>query len=199
MQKGHVNRTRLVPVLCSNATSLPVTVQSVKKCHRSHGVSCQRSSGTNAFIIRLVSLPSAKVVVFAYKHHQSCTMSQPTPAAAKAKADADRQKELEAINQILDSSRPKNFREGVSSGVSNILAGAVGAAGIAVLAPTLGLAAGLQAGGILGGIVGVTGGAVVGALGAAAFAIGGRFEFFLAPRRRSARVLIDFSFFLSTL
>jgi len=59
------------------------------------------------------------------------------------------------------------------SSVGNIVGGAVGAAGIAVLAPTVGLFAGTKHGGILGGIVGVTGGALIGAVGAVALAVGG--------------------------
>ena len=80
-------------------------------------------------------------------------------------------KQLEAI---LASSRPKNAVEGVTSGVSNIVAGAVGAVGVAILAPTVGLAAGTRSAGLLGGVVGLTGGAVIGAVGAAAFAVGGK-------------------------
>ena len=37
------------------------------------------------------------------------------------------------------------------------MGGAVGAAGVGVLAPTLGLAQGAKHGGILGGLIGVTG------------------------------------------
>lgn len=48
-----------------------------------------------------------------------------------------------------------------------------GGAGVAVLAPTAGLAAGLQSGGLLGGALGVAGGAVVGAVGAAGLIVGG--------------------------
>jgi DnaJ domain len=90
-----------------------------------------------------------------------------------AELAAERAAAQEQLEAILSPSRPKNLAEGVSSGVGNIVAGAVGAAGIAVLAPTLGLAVGLRGGGILGGAVGVAGGAVVGLLGAAAVAVGG--------------------------
>lgn len=58
--------------------------------------------------------------------------------------------------------------------VGNIVGGAVGAAGVAVLAPTVGLAQGAKHGGILGGIIGVTGGAVVGVVGAVGLAVGGK-------------------------
>jgi hypothetical protein len=90
-----------------------------------------------------------------------------------AELEAERAAAQEQLEAILSTSRPKNLAEGVSSGVGNIVAGAVGAAGIAVLAPTLGLAVGLRGGGIIGGVVGVAGGAVVGILGAAAVAVGG--------------------------
>jgi DnaJ domain len=79
----------------------------------------------------------------------------------------------EQIDAILSTSRPKNLAEGVGTGIGNIVSGAVGAAGVAVLAPTLGLAIGLRGGGIIGGVVGVAGGAVIGLVGAAALAVGG--------------------------
>jgi hypothetical protein len=78
------------------------------------------------------------------------------------------------LEQILAPSRPKNVAEGVSIGVSNIVAGAVGAIGVAVVVPTLGLVAGARQGGIVGGVVGLTGGAIVGVAGAAAVAVGGK-------------------------
>jgi len=43
------------------------------------------------------------------------------------------------------------------SKVSNIIAGAVGAAGVAVLAPTAGLMVGTKQGGIVGGAIGLAG------------------------------------------
>lgn len=86
---------------------------------------------------------------------------------------AEREEARKQLESILGPSRPKNLSEGVVSGISNVVAGAVGAAGIAVLAPMAGLAMGLQNGGLLGGVVGVAGGAVVGVLGAAALAVGG--------------------------
>jgi hypothetical protein len=92
----------------------------------------------------------------------------------KEEMEAERKEALQNINQILDSTRPKTLGDGVSSGVGNILQGAVGAVGVAVLMPTLGLATGIKQGGILGGVVGVTVGAVAGALGAAALAVGGK-------------------------
>lgn len=86
--------------------------------------------------------------------------------------------------------------------MSNIVGGAVGAAGVAVLAPTVGAAQGAKNGGLVGGIMGLTGrcdtiakvsccfiahelmtspsfiilgGAVVGVVGAVGFAVGGEF------------------------
>lgn len=91
----------------------------------------------------------------------------------KEELDAERAEAMKDLNTILDSSRPKGIGQGLGSGCSNILQGAVGAVGVAVLMPTLGLAMGAKQGGILGGVVGVTGGAVVGVVGAAALAIGG--------------------------
>lgn len=80
---------------------------------------------------------------------------------------------LEQLNGMLDQTRPKNFGQGLTSGVSNILGGALGAVGVVIVAPVLGGAVGLRGGGIVGGIVGVAGGAVVGAVGAVAMAVGG--------------------------
>jgi curved DNA-binding protein CbpA len=85
----------------------------------------------------------------------------------------EREKAKEQLEAILCTSRPKNLGEGVSTGLNNIISGAVGAAGVAVLAPTVGLAFGLRSGGIIGGVIGVAGGAAVGLLGAAAMAVGG--------------------------
>ena len=41
----------------------------------------------------------------------------------------------EKLDQILSTSAPKNLREGVGSGLSNIVKGAVGGAGVIVLLP----------------------------------------------------------------
>ena len=86
------------------------------------------------------------------------------------KEQQEAQAQLEAL---LNQTKPKNFRQGVSTGVNNILAGAIGAAGVAVIAPTLGFATGLKQGGILGGALGAAGGAVIGALGAVGLLAGG--------------------------
>ncbi|CAB9513376.1 protein DnaJ [Seminavis robusta] len=80
---------------------------------------------------------------------------------------------LESILKSNKGTKPRNFREGLTHGVSNIVGGAVGAAGVAVLAPTVGLAQGAKNGGVLGGVVGLTGGAVVGVVGAVGLAVGG--------------------------
>ena len=63
----------------------------------------------------------------------------------------ERAKAQEQLESILSTSRPKNLGAGLATGVNNIVGGAVGAAGIAVLAPTMGLALGLRGGGLLGG------------------------------------------------
>ncbi len=91
----------------------------------------------------------------------------------KEELEAEQQAAKEQLQNILDSSRPKHLGHGIASGVSNILSGAVGAVGIVVLAPTLGLSAGAKQGGIIGGTVGLVGGAVVGAVGGIALAVGG--------------------------
>ena len=53
---------------------------------------------------------------------------------------------------------PKHLGYGLASGVSNIVAGAVGAVGIVILAPVMGTAVGAKQGGIVGGTVGLVGG-----------------------------------------
>ncbi|KAL9186699.1 hypothetical protein ACHAXT_005937 [Thalassiosira profunda] len=91
----------------------------------------------------------------------------------KEELDAEQQAAKEQLQAILDTSRPKHLGYGLASGVSNIVAGAVGAVGIVILAPVLGTAVGAKQGGIVGGTVGLVGGAVVGAIGGAALAVGG--------------------------
>ena len=103
----------------------------------------------------------------------------PPPNKTQKKTDAELQKEQEDAKQALEqlhlfqSSAPKDAAQGFNRGVSNIVGGALGGAGILVLAPTAGLAMGMKNGGLLGGIVGVTGGAVVGVLGGAGMILGG--------------------------
>jgi len=85
----------------------------------------------------------------------------------------EQQQAQEQINALLNQTRPKNLGQGLTSGISNILGGALGAIGMVVVAPVAGGAMGLRGGGLIGGVVGVAGGAVVGVVGAAALAIGG--------------------------
>ena len=90
--------------------------------------------------------------------------------------EVEQQKAAESLESILKShggSKPRNLREGVSHGVGTILSGAIGAAGVAVLAPTIGLTHGAKKGGFLGGVIGLTGGAVAGVVGAVGLAVGG--------------------------
>ena len=96
----------------------------------------------------------------------SSEQQQPGAEAPKQKSKEELEKEQqqakEQLEALLSQSAPKNVQEGTLKGVNNILAGAVGAAGIAVLAPTVGMGAGLKNGGLIGGVFGLTGGAVVG-------------------------------------
>lgn len=95
------------------------------------------------------------------------------PEKSKEELKKEQEEAKKQIEGILAQSKPKNFREGAVHGVGNIVAGAVGGAGVVVLAPTMGLAVGLQGGGIIGGTIGLVGGAVVGVVGACALIIGG--------------------------
>lgn len=100
-----------------------------------------------------------------------------TPEQEKADKDAALKKQQEEATEQLESmlkqTNPKNLGQGITRGAGNIVGGAVGAVGIAVLAPTAGLAVGSREGGILGGVVGLAGGAVVGVLGGAVVAVAG--------------------------
>lgn len=95
------------------------------------------------------------------------------PTKSKEEREKEQEEAKEQLERILSSSRPKNAREGFANGVNNVLAGAVGGVGIAVLAPTVGFSSGLKQGGLLGGVMGMTGGAVIGVVGAVAMTIGG--------------------------
>ncbi|CAJ1953462.1 unnamed protein product [Cylindrotheca closterium] len=86
------------------------------------------------------------------------------------KEQEDAKKELD---ELFKKSKPKNLADGLGQGVNNIVGGALGGVGIAVLAPTAGFAAGMKRGGILGGIAGGTGGVVVGAIGGVGMILGG--------------------------
>lgn len=81
---------------------------------------------------------------------------------SKEELKLEQQEAADQVARLLKTSKPKNLSQGVKSGVGNILAGAVGGVGVAVLAPTVCLAGGLRSGGIVGGALGVTAGAVVG-------------------------------------
>jgi len=85
-------------------------------------------------------------------------MSESKPEKSKEETQAGFQQAEAAqqLSELLGTSggapnAPKNLGQGLSSGVSNIVGGAVGAVGIAVLAPTAGLAMGASQGGLLGG------------------------------------------------
>ena len=54
---------------------------------------------------------------------------------SEAELEAERKAAQEKLEGILNTTRPKNLREGVGTGVSNIVSGALGAAGVAVLLP----------------------------------------------------------------
>ena len=69
--------------------------------------------------------------------------------------------------------RPKNLQQGLLSGASNILGGAVGGLGVAIIAPVVGCKAGAEKGGFVGGTVGLVGGAAMGVIGAASLLVGG--------------------------
>ena len=58
--------------------------------------------------------------------------------------------------------KPKNLGQGLLFGASNILGGAVGGLGVAVIAPVVGARTGAQKGGIIGGTVGLVSGAAMG-------------------------------------
>jgi len=99
--------------------------------------------------------------------------SNEKPTQTKEELEAEQQAAKDQLQAILDTSRPKHLGYGITSGISNIVGGAVGAVGIVVLAPTLGTAVGAKQGGILGGAAGLVGGAVVGAIGGVALGVAG--------------------------
>lgn len=111
--------------------------------------------------------------------HKAITMAetkQEKNPKSKEELEAEQQAAKEQLNLLLNQSRPKHVGYGVTSGVSNVVQGAVGGVGLAVLAPAAGLAQGAKQGGFVGGTVGLLGGAVVGAVGGAAVILSGRFE-----------------------
>lgn len=98
---------------------------------------------------------------------------QENPSNSKEKMETEQAAAKEQINLLLNRSRPKHLGYGITSGVSNVVQGAVGGVGLAVMASTFGLAQGAKQGGIVGGTVGLLGGAVVGAIGGAAVVVSG--------------------------
>eukprot|EP00531_Pseudo-nitzschia_arenysensis_P002073 CAMPEP_0116122510 /NCGR_PEP_ID=MMETSP0329-20121206/4253_1 /TAXON_ID=697910 /ORGANISM="Pseudo-nitzschia arenysensis, Strain B593" /LENGTH=541 /DNA_ID=CAMNT_0003616363 /DNA_START=113 /DNA_END=1735 /DNA_ORIENTATION=- len=68
----------------------------------------------------------------------------------------------EQVEQILGNTQPKNFGEGVTSGVGYMLRGAIGAVGAVVLMPTVASAEGRKEAGMVGGIAAGAGGMVAG-------------------------------------
>ena len=100
-------------------------------------------------------------------------MAESKPSKSKEELEAEQAAAKEQLSQLLNTTRPKHLGYGVSSGVSNIVQGAVGGVGLAVMAPTVGFAQGAKHGGIAGGTVGLVGGALVGAIGGAAVMLSG--------------------------
>jgi len=97
-----------------------------------------------------------------------------TPKAKTREEQLREQKEAqEQIDALLKQTRPKNIGQGVTSGIGNIVGGALGAVGIIVVAPVMGATVGAQGAGVVGGTVGLVGGAVAGVVGGAAVLVGG--------------------------
>ena len=61
-------------------------------------------------------------------------MNQQQQQKRKEQLEQERQAAAQQLEQILSTSRPKNLVQGVGRGVSNIVAGAVGGAGVSVRA-----------------------------------------------------------------
>ena len=82
------------------------------------------------------------------------TESKPiNPSKSKEELEAEQAAAKEQLDALLAASRPKHLGYGLASGVSNVVSGAVGGVGLAVMAPSLGLAQGAKQGGIIGGTV----------------------------------------------
>lgn len=92
----------------------------------------------------------------------------------KTKGGDDKMSQDAAKAMLSDNDTPKNIYQGTTSGVSNVLMGAVGGVGVLVAAPTIGLVAGSKQAGIAGGAIGGTVGLVVGVVGAPIVAIAGK-------------------------
>ena len=84
---------------------------------------------------------------------ETASAPTPTPQKTKEQLEADQEAAKQQIQQLLDTSRPKNLRHGVVSGLGNVVSGCVGMVGMVVLAPTLGATVGAKQGGIVGGTV----------------------------------------------
>lgn len=89
--------------------------------------------------------------------------------------------------------RPKNLQQGLLSGASNILGGAVGGLGVAIIAPMVGCKAGAEKGGFVGGTVGLVGGAAMGVIGAAGLLVGGAVKGAVEIKRGVEAVPASFS------
>ena len=60
-------------------------------------------------------------------------------AKSPEEIEAEREQAKAQLEEIIKTSRPKNVQQGMTAGVGNILKGAVGGAGVAVLIPTVSL------------------------------------------------------------
>ena len=125
--------------------------------------------------MRAATGAEAKVISHLHTTYNNLPTHNKRTIMSKSQDDLKKeQEEAKAkLDALLNQTKPKNLRQGLGTGVNNVIAGAVGGAGVAVIAPTLGFAAGLKNGGILGAAFGAAGGAIVGALGAVALVAGG--------------------------
>ena len=100
------------------------------------------------------------------------TPSPPRDEGEASRKEFEQRAAKEKIDAALNRTRPKTLRQGVVKGVGNILGGALGATGIAVVTPFVSASAGSKKGGIIGGVFGFTGGLIAGAVGAVTVAVG---------------------------
>jgi len=92
-------------------------------------------------------------------------------SAEDMKRMQEEQKEAqEQINMILKQTKPKNFRQGLFTGITVVVAAAIGAVGVAILLPSAGGVAGCMGGGIIGAACGCVCGAIFGACAACCLA-----------------------------
>ena len=94
----------------------------------------------------------------------------------KEQLKMEKKQAKEQLEQLMKISRPKNFREGVASGVGNVIAGVVGGVGLIVVAPLAGSALGYQTRGFIGATTGLLGGTCIGVLGGTFLVVGGSFQ-----------------------